>query len=141
MQDQHPLSLNRDRDHLQKYWAIIKCITFPVPFSLHSGQKTFPHKGKLLKPKVKEEIWAIENRSWGIWDLKTSLKLNWTSFYIIFNKLKKSLKIFKKLVLILIENNRPKFGHFLASIFLFKSKSPSTKYSCQVWSDYLQQEK
>ena len=23
IQDQYPLSLNRDRDHLQKYWAIV----------------------------------------------------------------------------------------------------------------------
>ena len=27
IQDQHPLSLNRDRDRLQKYWANIVCQT------------------------------------------------------------------------------------------------------------------
>ena len=54
IQDKHPLSLSRERDRLQKYWAIdlIKKIIFCLKFQLSNCLlKTVPVCSSLKKPK------------------------------------------------------------------------------------------
>ena len=38
IQDQHPLSLNRDRDRFQKYWAILKLWNFFIELNLSKSK-------------------------------------------------------------------------------------------------------